>query len=42
MLGPCCLVPTPSEHPQDNIEDGVEFLAYILGKKAQHEVAVLL
>ncbi len=35
-------LPTPSEHPQDRIEHGVEFLAHVLGKKAQHEVAVLL
>ena len=41
-LGPRGRVTTPSEHPQDRIEHGVQFLAHILGKKAQHEVAVLL
>jgi hypothetical protein len=35
-------VATPSEYPQDRIEHGVQFLAHILGKKAQHEIAVLL
>jgi hypothetical protein len=33
---------TPSEHPQDRVEDCVQFLANILGEKAQHDVAVLL
>jgi hypothetical protein len=35
-------MPTPSKHPQDRIEHGIQVLAYVLGKKAQHEVAVLL
>jgi hypothetical protein len=35
-------VATPSEHPQDRIEHGIQFLAYVLGQKAQHEVAMLL
>ena len=41
-LGPCCRVATPSEHPQNRVEYGVQFFAHILGKKAQHEIAVLL
>ena len=41
-LGPCRGLPTPSERPQDRIEHGVQFPAHIRGKKAQHEVAVLL
>ena len=32
----------PGKHPHDRIEHGIQFLAYVLGKKAQHEVAVLL
>ena len=39
-LDPC--LATPRKHPQDRIEHGIQFLAYVLGKKAQHEVAVLL
>jgi hypothetical protein len=38
----CLGLATPSEHPQDRIEHGGGFLAHILGKKAQHEVAILL
>src|SRR4030095_11461389 len=32
----------PRKHPQDRIEHSIQVLAYVLGKKAQHEVAVLL
>jgi hypothetical protein len=41
-LGLCCGLATPSEHPHNRIEHGIQFLAYVLRKKAQHEVAVLL
>jgi hypothetical protein len=33
---------TPHKHAQDRIEHSIQVLAYLLGKKAQHEVAVLL
>src|SRR5262245_48028381 len=32
----------PSKYPQNHIEHGVQILADVLSKKAQHEVAVLL
>jgi hypothetical protein len=31
-----------SKHSLDRIEHGVQVLAYVLGKEAQNEVAVLL
>src|SRR5215207_10063799 len=39
-LDPC--LATPRKHPQDRIEHSIQVLAYVLGKKAQQEVAVLL
>ena len=33
---------TLCKHPQDRIEHRIQFLAHVLGKEAQHEVAVLL
>jgi len=33
---------TPDKHPLDRIENRIQFPAYVLVKKAQHEVAVLL
>jgi hypothetical protein len=41
-LGLRCCLATLCKHPQDGIQHGIQFLAYVLGKKAQHEVAVLL
>jgi hypothetical protein len=41
-LHPRCRLATSSKHPQDRIEHSVQVLAYVLGKQAQHEVAVLL
>src|SRR4029453_13303751 len=38
----CSGLATPSKHPQDRIEHSIKVLAYVLGKKAQHEVAFLL
>ena len=41
-LGLRCCLATPSKHPQDRIEHRIQLLAYVLGKKAQHELAALL
>ena len=41
-LGIRCRLVTPNKHTQDRLEHSIQFLTYILGKKPQHEVAVLL
>ena len=37
-----CCVATASEHAQDRIEHGIQFLAYVFGEEAENEVAILL
>ena len=41
-LDPRASLALPRKHSQDGVENGVQLLADVLGKKAQHEVAVLL